>query len=351
MPSDSTAMKAQPLVSVVTPVYNGERYLRRCIESVVAQSHVNWDYTIVNNCSTDGTLGIALEYASRDRRIRVQNNSSFLRINANYNMAFRQISPQSKYCKVVAADDWLGPECLTQMVRVAEEHPSVAIVGAYGLKGARVEWVGLPFPSTVVPGRVPARLRLLEGKDVFGAPTAVLYRSDIVRSRDPFFDESNFHADSRVCLEILAGRDYGFVHQILTFRREEDENSMGAVSEEFKTIYFAILSDLVACGRDFLSEEELRQRTREQLREYYGFLGIELFKGRNRQFWKVHREKLADSGYPLSRTRLAMGALAYLSNIVLNPKRSCEILVERFPKQVRHERMSRVESGDGSVVL
>ena len=344
-------MREQPLVSVVTPVHNGERYLRRCIESVIAQSYVNWDYTIVNNCSTDGTLGIALEYASRDRRIRVQSNSSFLHINANYNMAFRQISPQSKYCKVVAADDWLGPDCLTQMVRVAEENPSVAIVGAYGLKGARVEWVGLPYPSTVVSGRVPARLRLLEGKDVFGAATAVLYRSDIVRSRDPFFDESNFHADSRLCLEILARRDYGFVHQVLTFRRDEDENSMGAVSEEFKTIHFAILGDLVACGRDFLSEDELRNRIREQLRDYYRFLGIELFKGRNRQFWKVHRAKLAEAGHPLSRPRLAMGALAYLANIALHPKRSCEKLVKRFSPHVPHQRMSRVEPGDASVVL
>lgn len=351
MASNITTMTEQPLVSVATPVHNGERYLPRCIESVIAQSYVNWDYTIVNNCSTDGTLAIALEYASRDRRIRVHNNSSFLPINANYNMAFRQISPQSKYCKVVAADDWLGPDCLMQMVRVAEEHPSVAIVGAYGLKGARVEWVGLPYPSTVVPGRVPARLRLLEGKDVFGAATAVLYRSDIIRNRDPFFDESNFHADSRVCLEILARRDYGFVHQVLTFRRQEDENSMGAVSEEFKTIHFAILGDLVACGRDFLSEQELRDRTREHLREYYRFLGIELFKGRNRQFWKLHRAKLTEAGYPLSRTRVAMGALAYLSNIALNPKRSYERLVERFSPQVRRQRMSRIESADGSVAF
>jgi glycosyltransferase involved in cell wall biosynthesis len=350
-PSNITTMTEQPLVSVVTPVHNGERYLRRCIESVIAQSHVNWDYTIVNNCSTDGTLDMALEYASRDRRIRVHNNSSFLPINANYNMAFHQISPQSKYCKVVAADDWLGPDCLTQMVRVAEEHPSVAIVGAYGLKGARVEWIGLPYPSTVVPGRVPARLRLLEGKDVFGAPTAVLYRSDIIRSRDPFFDESNFHADSRVCLEILARRDYGFVHQVLTFRRDEDENSMGAVSEEFKTIHFAILGDLVACGRNFLSEQELRDRTREHLRDYYRFLGINLFKGRNRQFWKLHQEKLAEAGHPLSRTRLAMGALAYLANIALNPMRSCEKLAERFSSRVRHQQMYRLESGDASVVF
>src|SRR5256885_7775223 len=43
----------QPRVSVITPVYNGEEFLSECIESVLAQSYQNWDYTIVNNCSTD----------------------------------------------------------------------------------------------------------------------------------------------------------------------------------------------------------------------------------------------------------------------------------------------------------
>ena len=54
-----------PLVSVVTPVYNGETYLAACIESVLSQSYSNWEYVIVNNCSTDRTLDIASDYAAR----------------------------------------------------------------------------------------------------------------------------------------------------------------------------------------------------------------------------------------------------------------------------------------------
>ena len=102
-------MKArqEPMVSVVTPVYNGELYLRECIESVLAQSYQNWDYTIVNNCSTDKTLDIASEYAAKEYRIRIHNNETFVRAIENQNIALRRISSKSKYCKVIFADDSL----------------------------------------------------------------------------------------------------------------------------------------------------------------------------------------------------------------------------------------------------
>ena len=140
----------QPLVSMLTPVYNGESNLAECIESVLAQTYQNWEYCIVNNCSTDRTLEIAQSYAERDKRIRIHNNTEFVGCDQNGNIAFRQISLNSRYCKVVHADDWLFPECVMKMVELAEAHPTVAIVGAYGLLGAAVSWVGLPYTSTVI---------------------------------------------------------------------------------------------------------------------------------------------------------------------------------------------------------
>src|SRR5262245_48483502 len=101
-----------PLVSIVTPVYNGSEYLHECIESVQAQTYRNWDYTIVDNCSTDATADIARRYAARDSRIRVHRNTTFLPVVANHNEALRQASPASHYTKVVFADDWIFPECL-----------------------------------------------------------------------------------------------------------------------------------------------------------------------------------------------------------------------------------------------
>ena len=325
--------KREPLVSVVTPVYNGESYLRQCIESVLTQTYTRWDYTIVNNCSTDRSLEIAQEYAARDPRIRVHNNENFVRVINNHNIAFRQISPESKYCKVVAADDWLFPDCLEKMVRLAEEHPSVVIVQAYRLQGKEVAGDGLPYPSTVVSGRDVCRMWLLTGgPSILGAPTTLMYRSDIVRSRRSFYNESNLHGDTEVCLEFLEHHDYGFVHQVLTFLRMREE-SMTSYSQAFQTYLPRRLSDLVTYGPKYLSEKELEGAIREHLVKYYRYLGWQVFKGRGRDFWGLHREKLASSGHPLSHIRLAAHASSYLLDFLLNPKR----MVERGAQWLRRK--------------
>lgn len=313
----------QPLVSVVTPVYNGEHYLRECIESVLTQTYTNWDYTIVNNCSTDRTLEIAREYASRDSRIRVHDNETFVRVIPNHNIAFRQISPQSKYCKVVQADDWLFPECIEKMVGLAEEYPTVAIVGSYGLWGKRVAWDGLPYPSTVLSGREVCRAKLLDGIYVFGAPTSLLFRSDIVRSRDSFYNESFLQADKEACLEFLQYHDFGFVHQVLTFTRVREE-SMTSMTDALHMVWPSILYDLVKYGPKYLSEDELKHAVDKHLRQYYRFLGEQVYRRRGKEFWSLHRGKLATLGYPLSTLRVTVAAIDSALDRLLNPKRTVE---------------------------
>lgn len=59
-----------PLVSVITPCYNGANYIAACIESVLAQTLVNWEMLIVDDCSTDNSAEIILSYVKKDTRIR-----------------------------------------------------------------------------------------------------------------------------------------------------------------------------------------------------------------------------------------------------------------------------------------
>jgi glycosyltransferase involved in cell wall biosynthesis len=318
--------RSLPLVSIVTPVYNAAEYLPECIDSVLAQTYQNWDYTIVNNRSTDATGEIAHAYAAKDPRIRVVHNREFLRVIPNHNLALRQISPKSKYCKIVFGDDWIFPRCLEELLAVAEENPSVGIVGAYGLEEHRIVWSGLPYPSTVVSGHDICRRLFLHGLYVFGTSNSVLYRSDLVRSRDPFYNEGNFHADREACVVLLKSCDFGFVHQILTFKRLGKKSLTMEVGWDLMTHYGCMLSTLLNHGPDYLTPKEQEVCVERLLAEYYNFLAVSVMRGRrDKKFWDYHKRKLNEA-VGFSRTRLAMVMGARLCRAILNPYESMERL-------------------------
>ena len=76
------------LISIVLPVYNGERYLRESIESVIAQTYTTWELLILDDCSTDRSAEIAKEYEKKDSRIHYYRNERNLRLPRNLNKGF-----------------------------------------------------------------------------------------------------------------------------------------------------------------------------------------------------------------------------------------------------------------------
>jgi glycosyltransferase involved in cell wall biosynthesis len=311
-----------PLVSVVTPVYNGERHLEECLESVLAQRYPHWDHVVVDNASGDRSVEIARRYAAKDPRIRVVARTEHLDVIGSHNAAFRELSPRSRYCKPLQADDWLFPDCLGAMVELAEAYPDVGIVGAYRLDGEWVDLDGVPWTSPVIPGRAMGRLGLLGGPYVFGAPTATLIRSDIVRARDPFYDPACIHADEAACYEVLQHADFGFVHQVLTYRRRHDEDAtMSSFARRVNTYLPGSLWILQRYGPVFLAPEEYRQRLAERFAQYDAFLGEALLRRRDREFWAYHRQALDALGRPLGRRRLAVSAFRRAARLPLRALR------------------------------
>jgi glycosyltransferase involved in cell wall biosynthesis len=327
-----------PLVSIVTPVYNGEKYLVDCIESVLAQSYQNWDYIIVNNCSTDRTLEIAERYARKEPHIKIHNNECFADRVENHNIALRQISPDSKYCKVLHADDWLFPECITRMVELAEANPSVGVVGAYGLEGVRVRWDGLPYPSPVTSGRELCRRSLLGGLYVFGSPTSILFRSDLVRGCNNLFVSDEFgslYSDQDACYQILRNSDFGFIHQVLTYSRTHDESATSmAASTNLNHDLPAALNILRKYGPVYLTENEYEARLNLLMVRYYSLLGQSFFYFKGKQFWDFHRRALGFMGFPLNRKRLFWAACSEVFDTLVNPLRLAANVVSQLTKSL-----------------
>ena len=303
---------SNPLVSIITPVYNAEKYLADCIESVVAQTYDNWDYVIINNCSTDRSLEIAEKYAKKDSRIRIFNNKSFLDVMPNLNHSMLQISHASKYCKVVHADDWVFPECLKRMVEVAERYPSAGIIGAYRLDETRVNLDGLPYGCSIFSGRGICRQTLLGYLYVFGSPSSILIRSELIKKRQPFYNEHSFHADKEVCFELLKKADFGFVYQVLTFTRRHNESET-TLSRRYNTYRIGKLSIMKKYGPVFLSPEEYRHRFRTLLaKSLYDFNGLD--------FFRFHKSEMNKLGIELRPIKLFFAALKELMNFLHTAK-------------------------------
>jgi glycosyltransferase involved in cell wall biosynthesis len=324
-----------PLVSVVTPFYNTAAYLAQCIESVLGQSYRNWEYLLVDNCSTDGSAEIAQRYAQRDARIRLVRNERFVGQVDNYNGALALISGNSKYCKMVQADDWIYPGCLEKMVAAAERHPAAGLVAAYYLKGDFV--AGGPRGGTpdteLYDGREVCRMKLRSAGFYTGSPTAVMYRADLVRSRHPFFPTGRYHEDLDVVYAILEQHALAFVPQVLTVERTGNPSIL-TKARTFNTGILDRLLEVETYADRFLPPGEAGRVKRQARRQYFAFLGRGALVMRERPFWEYHFRGLETIGWKSPYLRVAGAALWQAIKLALNPLeaiRGFSRLVRRRP--------------------
>lgn len=310
------------LVSVVSPIYNTEPYLEECIRSVLAQTHDRFEYILVDNWSTDRSGQIAADYAAKDPRIKLIRTPQFFPQVDNFNFSLRQISPESRYTKMVLSDDWIFPSCLAELSALADENPTVGMVASYRLVGDRGDGFGLGVEQKVISGRDACRLHLLDGIFLFGSPTTVLYRSDLVRSRPSFFREGRIHFDTDLAFELLPQHDFGFVHQLLSYCRERPDS----VKSSAQDFYPAALDRMVIVlnhGRTYLNEQEFERCLAGAQRFFYDGLAREWLARPVRTlegpFWDFQSKGLATAGARIDPRRLAMAVARLAVKIVASP--------------------------------
>lgn len=102
------------LVSIITPLYNGERFVRQTIESVLAQTYARWEMIIVNDGSKDNSEQIALSYSERDSRIRVFTQPNRGSASAR-NHGIREAT--GRYMVFLDADDYWDRTFLEEQLR------------------------------------------------------------------------------------------------------------------------------------------------------------------------------------------------------------------------------------------
>lgn len=118
-------LKETPLVSIGLPVYNGERYLRRALNSLLAQDYSNFQLLISDNASTDRTREICEEYAARDSRVSLNVNETNIGLVANFQLVLERARGQ--YFMWAAHDDVWTNTFIGSMIQELETHPDAAV--------------------------------------------------------------------------------------------------------------------------------------------------------------------------------------------------------------------------------
>ena len=117
------------LISIVLPVYNGARYLRESIDSVLKQTHTNWELLILDDCSTDETPAIAMEYEKADSRIHYHRNQTNLKLPGNLNAGFRLA--KGDYLTWTSDENRVRPMALEKMLAALKQNNAHLAYASY----------------------------------------------------------------------------------------------------------------------------------------------------------------------------------------------------------------------------
>jgi len=168
-----------PKISVCVPTYNFAEFLPWAIDSVLQQTFRDFELLIIDDCSTDQSAEVILNYAARDQRIRFIANPENLGMVRNWNLCLEE--SRGEYIKYVFADDFLtSPEALQKLLAFFESDPSVVLAGSsrnfVDPEGRFIQTV-CPFKRDgVFAGKWAINRCLSAQKNLIGEPTAVMFR-------------------------------------------------------------------------------------------------------------------------------------------------------------------------------
>jgi len=221
--------KNNPLVSVLMPVYNGEKYLNEAIDSILSQTYSDFEFIIVNDGSTDKTEEIILSYA--DDRIRYVKNEENIRLIRTLNKGIDLA--KGKYIARMDADDISLPNRLEKQVTFMEENPRVGLLGSFykSFKGGNtVQSTGNGTPFLSNEG---LQFRLIFSSTI-RHPTAFI-KTDVLNQHKIYFHLDYLHAEEhKLWVEIAKYAEVAVISDPLVLVRFHEESV--TANEEVKKI-------------------------------------------------------------------------------------------------------------------
>lgn len=209
----------EPKISVIMSVKNGEKTLKKSVESIISQTFTDWEFIICDDGSTDNTLSILKEYQSKDKRIIVLHNEtskgSACGRNACINIA------RASILALQDADDESLPNRFEVQYEYITQHPEYAIVGT--------NWFNVDSAGNSTECKVKELPTALDqvNRGLFMHPTFMMRKNDV--ERVGFYTENKYtirSQDYHMVMKVLSEGMHLYNLQIPLYKYTVDDGTM-----------------------------------------------------------------------------------------------------------------------------
>ena len=231
-----------PKISIIMAVYNGEDYIELAIDSVLSQSFTDYEFIIVDDCSTDATEKIILSY--KDTRIKYLRNKVNVGQTPSLNIGLKLAN--GEYIARIDADDIYLPGKLKKQFDFMEKNKDIAICGTNGLK---IDENGKVIGTL----KVPQKPKEILFNIYYGSPlihVSVLMRRSVIIENGPYDENFPYCADFALWSNLLK-KQYQIANlpnELIKFRTFEGSlgviNKLGPSGKEATDIIYSNITDL-----------------------------------------------------------------------------------------------------------
>ncbi|MCR5224699.1 MAG: glycosyltransferase [Alphaproteobacteria bacterium] len=286
-------------VSVIVPIYNVEKYLARCLDSIIAQTLKDIEIICVNDGSTDKSLAILKEYAKKDNRITIicQENKG-LSGARNTGMAVAT----GKYLGFVDSDDWVNAEFYERLYNAAEKHEAdIACAGVERNYKSGRKRIKLFFVNEQVAHSAKEKYDLTKMPGKCYAWNKI-YKRDIIQSRCLKFKEGAYFEDlgfvmhalyySRNLVTVPGAKYHYWVNTESITRQPTDKKQLDALAARADFIEFSRKHNITCDEKYYVKSKTV-----------YKFLGIPLMKVYE---WETIKKYYLFSLFPIFEKRISL---------------------------------------------
>lgn len=221
---------SQLLVSIIIPIFNTEKYLERCIMSLVSQTYKRLEIILVDDGSNDGSLAISEKYVSEDSRVRLlkqSNRGASAARNAGLDVA------QGDYIMFVDSDDWIDTNMVESLIAdITQNHAEIIISKVPGDKHVLEEDKAINHISAIG----------LVTKGAWWGPVGKLFKNSAIRGHR--FPKATISEDYVFMVKVLSSAKTVFYKNQCFYHREIRKGSLSRLSlserkfEEFDNVSY-----------------------------------------------------------------------------------------------------------------